>query len=157
MTDLFNKAIEAIALRSVQNGGPTPADLLEAMIAGHDETIETAAVLAAKTEQAAAVLALELKRIVAHLESEAGTTQHLLIETMKKHCTENVHMSEAEFKLFIAERDRLVDEHTCGEKDEAGFRSRLVWFFASNLGKFALVAAAIALTVILNLLVYGRP
>ncbi len=74
MSGKFAAAIEGIAIRSAGNGGPTQADLLEAIVAGHDESVETAAALEKKTEETAAELATQLARIVSHLESEAGHT-----------------------------------------------------------------------------------
>lgn len=74
MTDAFDRAMADIAIKSADNGGPTTQDILVALQAGHDAATQTAAELAKKTEEAAKELAVELKRIVAHLESESGHT-----------------------------------------------------------------------------------
>jgi hypothetical protein len=93
----FQKAIDQIALNAAKNGGPTIEDLLTAIIAGHDEAVETAEVLRLETAEKATMLAKELR--LQHKESlDAITANKALVE---KHLHEDINMTKAEFEQFI--------------------------------------------------------
>lgn len=74
------------------------------------------------------------------------------VEESRRTCAERVKV------LINEEHDARHALHMEGfHAADADFRDRLVWFFASSVGKFALVVLGLLAGVLLNLVVYGRP
>jgi hypothetical protein len=72
MSGHFDKAMQDIAIRSAENGGPTIKDVLTAMRASHTDAQETAALLAEKVESAARLRESEREDLHAWQESQAA-------------------------------------------------------------------------------------
>ena len=170
MSGPFRKAIDEIAIRAAANGGPTEQDLLEAIIAGHEEAEIVAETLRKENKEKAEFLAAELR--LQHQESLDAITENRLL--LKEHLGEALIRDERLAKLEAYKEDT---QRTCADRVKAyvdsehdkrhgayveslgqsQFQSKLMWFFASTLGKFSLVVLGIIAGILLNLLVYGRP
>lgn len=155
MSDHFEKAKDDILKRTAGNGGPSNLDLLEALQAlaldddeKHEETTSTILLVSAKTAKVADDLAIHCADAVTYFEKTAA------LESWR---SETGKTCEKRVRTLIKEEH---DEHhaayiaSLGESD---FRGRLVWFFATTLGKFSLVVLGVAAGIVLNLMVYGRP
>ena len=159
MTDSFERAMADIAIKSAKNGGPTNSDILTALQATNEDLDATTAALSAKVEET-------------HKETKAW---HESVKVMvAAHIEESKVRDRRIADLELAEEDRRKnciptmqniarELHDKAHSDyvsslgESAFQSRLVYFFASNFGKFFLVVLGIVSGVLINLLVYGRP
>jgi hypothetical protein len=170
MTGPFRKAIDEIAIRAAANGGPTEQDLLEAIIAGHEEAEVVAEILRKENKEKAEFLAAELR--LQHQESLSAIDENRVL--LKEHIGESLIRDERIAKLEAYKEDT---QRTCADRvkayvdtehdarhtayvdslEESQFRGKLVWFFATSLGKFALVVLGIIAGILLNIAVYGRP
>lgn len=95
MTGKFNETTRRLLRESEGNGGLDNKALFDLMVAGHEEGLESAAKLARETKESADALAvvlasdrMQIARIAAHLESEAGTINRAILA----HCADvNAH------------------------------------------------------------------
>lgn len=150
MTDHFEQAQQKILREARENGGVTSDHLLDALIATNEDLDDQHA----QTKE----WHTEISQMVAAHIKEAETRDFRLTkleaynEETARTCAERVRA------LIIEEHDvrhmRHVEE--C-HGDDSTFQTRLVWFFASTIGKVALVVLGIIAGILLNLLVYGRP
>lgn len=109
MSGPFRKAIDEIAIRAAENGGPSAQDLLTAMIAGHDEAEQTASELALVNKSTAAQLAQELK--TQHQESLTAIDENKKL--LMHHFEEAFIRDERIAKLEAYKED---SERTCAER-----------------------------------------
>jgi hypothetical protein len=93
MSDHFERAKDDILLRTNENGGPTPKDLLIAMQA-----------LGTDVDEAVGGLERALK--ANHVETKQLAARNLNL--IERHLTDNVHMTNPEFKTMIS---ALESEH----------------------------------------------
>ena len=159
MTDHFEKAMSDIVINSAKNGGPTNSDILTALQATNNDADETAAVMTAKVElqhKETTAWHEEVKTIVEEHIVEAGerdrriTNLELAEEDRRRNC---IPTMEGIAKELHAQAHAEYVAST-GQSD---FQSKLMWFFASNLGKFALVVLGIIAGVLINFAFYGHP
>lgn len=101
-SDHFEKAIQAILLRSKDNGGPTLDDLLTAMIASNDDLDE------AQTD---------LQKLIETNHKETRRLASRNYALIEKHLVEDINMGKEEFEVFIEgfnkkheARDKRLDE-----------------------------------------------
>lgn len=158
-----------IAIRGATNGGPTIADVLEAIRASH------------KDSQRA------VGRVASHLESEQGHVDKIL----KDHFSEASSRDERIRKLeaTAAACPGVLDQHKSsvleahydfhnkyvasvagqqlvqvrrasdppGEDHESDRRTYLMWVIGSKVSYIAFAALIVLVTVAINYVVYGRP
>ena len=81
MSDRFDKAMAAIAIESGKNGGPTISDVLTALRASHEDSIDVAETLAKKVEDATVLRATERDELHEWQRAQAArcAAEHKLI------------------------------------------------------------------------------
>jgi hypothetical protein len=99
MSDRFDKAMAAIAIKSGKNGGPELVDVLTAMQAAHEDAVEAAERLAAKVEAAALVRLTEREELHAWQMQQA-----------ERCATEHQKLFEQEFDKLTARAPRRSDD-----------------------------------------------
>jgi hypothetical protein len=112
MTGPFRKAIDEIAIRAAANGGPTEQDLLEAIIAGHDEAEMVAEVLRKENKEKAEFLAAELR--LQHQESLNAIAENRKL--LAEHLGEALIRDERIAKLEAYKEDA---QRTCADRVKA--------------------------------------
>ena len=106
MSGPFRKAIDEIAIRAAENGGPTAQDLLTAMIAGHDEAEQTAAELAQVNRKTAETLAAKLEEQHQASISAIVSNRQLLADHLDE-------AKERDRRITALEGWRAVTEENC--------------------------------------------
>lgn len=155
MADHFEEAMQDILLRTEGNGGPSTRDILMAIQAlakdddeKHEENmkeVRAAAESAEKTRQA----------LVEHIvEADERDRRIGALEVWQDDADEN---GEDRIRKLIAEEHARRHAEYVASMGDATFQNKLVWFFATTVGKFALVVLGIIAGIVLNLVVYGRP
>jgi Fe2+ transport system protein B len=146
MSDNFEKAMQAIALESTKNGGPTIQDVLTALVAKNeddDERTEALAVEAKEAKRLAEKLAEEARLAAAvvvtktetfHLDVTTKLDEHISTErhtlkiidskltAMEKKSTDIAGSFESAmatplFKKLIDDRDRVIDDKIAEHHD----------------------------------------
>ena len=94
-------------------------------------------------------------QMLAHLdESQARDRRIANLEFIEK---DRRKTCLPEVKEIVAEEHAKIHADYIASLSDQGFQSRLMWFFATTLGKFALVVLGILAGILLNLAAYGHP
>ena len=153
---------------SDRNGDPlTPKDVVELVFAldedNQDRHDEAMAVITSHISEASVrderITVLEAWRTESALTCERRVCDLIEKEHKERHDAYVLSLKprrqsdndEADYT-----NKRVIITSASGVEDEV-FHSRLVWFFASNLGKLVIFAAGGVCLMIINLIVYGRP
>lgn len=161
MTDHFEQAKDEILRQARTNGGVTIDHLFNALIATNEDLDEKLAeqrdIAAAKHAETKAwhdevVTLVKDHLIEANLRDERLDGLERWREEQATHCEERIT------RLIAREHDHRHGEHMQSyHSADATFQSRLVWFFATTIGKVMLVVLGLVAGMLLNLVVYGRP
>ena len=161
MTDNFEKAKDRILKESRSNGGVTVDHLFDALIATNadlDEKLEEQRLEAIEKHKETRAWHDEVVVLVKEHLVEANLRDERLDGLERWREEQATHCEERITRLIVKEHDHRHGEHMDGfHSPDASFQNRLVWFFASTIGKVALVVLGAAGVIVLNLLIYGRP
>lgn len=82
----FARKLGDIAISRAGNGGPNPQDILEALRALNDDTLEREDARSRELAQHIEDDRAALARIASHLESERGHVAEAVAESLRRHC-----------------------------------------------------------------------
>ncbi len=159
MSSHFDRAMAEITKKALKNGGVTNEHIVEAMQATNEDLEEVAVTLANKVEvthEETRIWHGSVREMVAAHIVEASerdrriTNLELAEEDRRRNC---IPAMEGIAKELHAQAHAEYVAST-GQSD---FQSKLMWFLASNLGKFALVVLGIIAGVLINFAFYGHP
>ena len=150
LTDNFEKAKDRILKESRSNGGVTVDHLFDALIATNADLDEQHAETKTWHEKVSSMVAEHIE------EAKIRDTRIKVLEATVEAGPELV---KSYVQGYVdCEHGKRHQEHMDElHSPDASFQNRLVWFFASTIGKVALVVLGAAGVIVLNLLIYGRP
>lgn len=148
MADHFEKAKDEILKRTAGNGGPQPLDILTALGALADDQDE---------QHAESMEEVRKNRSLLGTHVAEATVRDERITVLEEWRHEQVATCEDRVRRLIKDEHAVRHDAYVASLSESGFNNRLMWFFATAIGRVALFVLGALAMLAVNLLVYGRP
>ena len=172
MADRFEKAMQAIALRSASNGGPTIQDVLEALVAKAEDddeqhvesmqALEESKRVMEKHCKEAEVRDRRISELAAWQEEWERDCPRRLQRAVEEADTAHGKRHDEYVASLTAEPRRAGDPKTADHRDErrSGEQDRqvwLMWLVGSKVGYILIAVIITAINVLLNYVWFGHP
>ena len=141
MTDNFERAKDEILTESKKNGGVTTDHLLKALIATNAD-LDSYHELASDRHKAL------VKKFDAHIVESTVRDQRL--DAIEATCKTRTKLCGEDMKAVFENGYRKHHEEYLASLGDSTFQSRLVWFFATAVGKSLLVVIGIIAGLLLE-------